>query len=143
MHKEVFDMLIHDIDRLGTLNDALLWEVASNRHNAANVRQEAIRRWLFPGETNPDAAAVDLGGGRLSELKQRATVIESDEINENDTEDAGEMAPYFDSQGRLILEHDGVSYLIDTLDDDGTYFGVDNIDDLYTTDDKTNMNRDI
>jgi hypothetical protein len=33
--------------------------------------------------------------------------------------------------------------LIDTLDDDGTYFGVKDIDDLYTTDDKTNMQRDI
>ncbi len=136
-------MLIHDIDRLATLSDAQLWEVAANRHNTAKIRQEAIRRWLFPGETNPDTAPDDKGGGRLRELIQRATVIESDEINENDTEDAGEMAPYFDSQGRLILEHDGVSYLIDTLDDDGTYFGVRNIDDLYTTDDKTNMNKDM
>ncbi len=136
-------MLIHDIDRLATLSDAQLWEVAANRHNAADIRQEAIRRWLFPGETKHDSDPDDLGGGRLRELIQRATVVESDEINENDTEDAGEMAPYFDSQGRLILEHDGVSYLIDTLDDDGTYFGVRNIDDLYTTDDKTNMNKDM
>jgi hypothetical protein len=136
-------MLIHDIDRLDTLTDAQLWEVAANRHNTARIRQEAIRWWLFPGETNPDADPDELGGGRLHELIQRAIVVDSDEINENDTEDAGEMVPYFDSQGRLVLEHDGVSYLIDTLEDDGTYFGVSNIDNLYTTDDKTNMKRDI
>jgi len=136
-------MLIYDIDRLDTLTDAQLWEVAANRHNKAKIRQEALRWWLFPGETNPDATPDDLGGGRLRELLKHASVVDSNEINENDTEDAGEMAPYFDSQGRLILEHDGVSYLIDTLEDDGTYFGVSNIDNLYTTDDKTNMQRDI
>lgn len=136
-------MKIYEMDQLDTLNDAQLWEVASNRHNAAEIRQEAIGRWLFPDETNPDADRDDFGGGRLLELQQRASVLDSDEINENDTQDAGEMAPYFDSQGRLILEHDGVSYLIDTLEDDGTYFGIDDIDNLYTTDDKTNPNRDM
>ena len=136
-------MIIYDMDQLDDLNDDELWEVAANRHNAAEIRQEAIGRWLFPGETNADAAPDDMGGGRLRELMQRAAVLESDEINENDTEDAGEMAPYFDSQGRLILEHDGVSYLIDTQDDDGTYFGVSNIDNLYTTANKTNMKRDL
>lgn len=136
-------MKIYEMDQLDSLNDDQLWEVASNRHNAAKIRQEAIGRWLFPGETDTDADPDEFGGGRLRELEQRATVLESDEINENDTQDAGEMAPYFDSQGRLILEHDGVSYLIDTLDDDGTYFGVSNIDNLYTTDDKMNPNRDM
>jgi len=136
-------MKIYEMGQLDTLNDAQLWEVASDRHNAAEIRQEAIGRWLFPDETNPDADRDDLGGGRLLELQQRASVLESDAINENDTQDAGEIAPYFDSQGRLILEHDGVSYLIDTLEDDGTYFGIDNIDNLYTTDDKTNPNRDM
>ena len=136
-------MVIHNIDNLTTLSDVQLWEVAANRQNAADIRQEALRLWLFPGEATPDSNPDDPGDGRLEELIQRATVVESDETNENDTEDAGEMAPYFDSQGRLILEHDGVSYLIDTLDDDGTYFGVKNVDDLYTTDDKTNMQRDI
>lgn len=115
----------------------------ANRHNAAEIRQEAIGRWLFPGEISLDADADDLGGGRLHELNQIASVIDSDEIDENDTQDAGDMAPYFDSQGRLILEHDGVSYLIDTLEDDGTYFGIDNIDNLYTTNDKMNPNKDI
>ena len=136
-------MIIYDMDQLDTLTDAQLWEVAANRHNAAEIRQEAIGRWLFPGETNPDSDPDDLGGGRLRELEQRATVLESDEINENDTEDAGEMAPYFDSEGRLILEHDGVSYLIDSMDDEGSYDGISTRDDLYTTDDKTNMSRDL
>ena len=141
--KVVNGMNIYEMDQLDSLNDAQLWEVASDRHNAAEIRQEAIGRWLFPGKTNPDADPEDLGGGRLRELQQRASVLESDEINENDTQDAGEMAPYFDSQGRLILEHDGVSYLVDTLDDDGTYFGMSNRNNLYTTDDKTNMDRDL
>lgn len=136
-------MVIHNIDHLTKLSDVQLWEVAARRQNAAETRQEALRLWLFPGEATPDSNPDGLGDGRLDELIQRATVVESDETNENDTEDAGEMAPYFDSQGRLILEHDGVSYLIDTLEDDGTYFGVKGIDDLYTTDDKTNMKRDI
>jgi hypothetical protein len=136
-------MIIYEMDQLDSLNDDQLWEVASNRHNAAEIRQEAIGCWLFPGETNSDADPDDMGGGRLRELEKRGTVIDSDEINENNTKDAGEMAPYFDSQGRLILEHDGVSYLIETLDDDGTYFGVRSIDNLYTTDDKMNPNSDI
>jgi len=136
-------MKIYEMDQLDALNDNQLWEVASDRHNAAEIRQEAIGRWLFPSGTNPDADPDDLGGGRLLELQRRASVLGSDEINENDTQDAGEMAPYFDSQGRLILEHGGVSYLIETLEDDGTYFGIDDIDNLYTTDDKTYPNRDI
>jgi hypothetical protein len=42
------------------------------------------------------------------------------------------------TQGRLILQHNGVSYLIDGVDDEGTYDGISNRNDLYTTDDKTN-----
>ena len=131
------------MDALDTLSPDQLWEVAADRHNAAEIRQNAIRLWLFPDEMDPDTDPDDMGGGRLLELQQRASVLDSDEINENNTQDAGEMAPYFDSQGRLILEHDGVSYLIDTLEDDGTYFGVENIDNLYTTDDKMNPNSDM
>jgi len=41
-------------------------------------------------------------------------VVESDETDENDTEGAGAMAPYFDTERRLILEHDGMSYLIES-----------------------------
>ena len=136
-------MLIHDIDRLATLSDAQLWEVATNRHNAANIRQEAIRRWLFPGETNPDSDPDDLRGGRLRELRERATVLEDDEMDEDNIEDVEEMAPYFDTQGRLILQHDGVSYLIGGLDDEGAYDGISNRNDLNTTDDKTNMDSDL
>ena len=136
-------MIISDMDQLETLTGAQLWDAAANRQNAAEIRQEAIRRWLFPGETNPDADPDDLNGGRLLELEQRATVLESDETNENDTEDAGEMAPYFDIEGRLILEHDGVSYLIESEDDEGEYEGIGTKNNSYTTDDKTNMNRDL
>jgi len=37
-------MRISDIDRLDTLSDAQLWEVAAVTHNAAEIRQEAIQR---------------------------------------------------------------------------------------------------
>ena len=85
----------------------------------------------------------DLSGGRLHELRQRATVLESDEIDEDDIDDIEATAPYFDTQGRLILEHDGVSYLIDGLDDEGTYDGRRNKYEQYTSDDKTNTDRDL
>jgi hypothetical protein len=143
MPKKVVIMMIDDIDQLDTLSDAQLWEAAADTRNPAEIRQEAIRRWLFPDETNPDTAPDDLSGGRLRELRRRATVLESDEMDEDEIEDVEEMAPYFDTQGRLILEHDGVSYLIDGSDDEGAYDGISSKDDLYTTDDKTNMDNDL
>ncbi len=36
-----------------------------------------------------------------------------------------------------------VPYLIDSLDDEGAYDGISTKNDLYTTDDKTNMDRDL
>jgi hypothetical protein len=136
-------LLIDDIDQLDTLTDAQLWEVATDKHNAAAIRQPAIQRWLFPGETNPDADPDDLSGGRFRELRQRATVLENDEMDEEDIEDVEGLAPYFDTQGRLILQHDGVSYLIGGLEDEGAYDGIRNRNDLDTTDDKTNMDSDL
>src|SRR5579859_3297406 len=115
---------IENIDQLDTLTDDQLWEVAADTHNAAEIRQQAIQRWLFPDETNPDAGTDTLSGGRLHELRQRATVLESDEMDEDNIEDIEAMAPYFDMQGRLILVHDGVSYLIDGADDEGAFDGI-------------------
>jgi hypothetical protein len=143
MGKKVAIMKIDEIDQLDMLNDAQLWEVAANTDNGAEIRQQAIQRWLFPDETNPDARPDELSGGRLHELLQRATVLDNDEMDENDIEDVEGMAPYFDTEGRLILQHDGVSYLIDSLNDQGAYDGISNRNDLYTTDDKTNMNNDL
>jgi hypothetical protein len=135
--------MIHDIDQLDALTDAQLWEVAADTHNMAEIRQEAIQRWLYPDETNPDAGPEELGGGRLHELKQRATVLNIDEADEDQIEDVDAMAPYFDTQGRLILQHDGVSYLIDGQDDEGAYDGINSRNDRYTSDDKTNMDSDL
>jgi hypothetical protein len=84
-----------------------------------------------------------LSGGRLRELRQRATVLENDEMDEDNSEDVEEMALYFDTQGRLILQHDGVSYLIGGKDDEGAYDGISNRNDRYTTDDKTNKDSDL
>src|SRR5258706_6080720 len=116
-------MKIDDIDQLDTLTDAQLWDVAADTRNAAEIRQEAIQRWLFPDETNPDSDPDELEGGRLRELKRRATVLEDDELDEDNIEDIESSAPYFDAQGRLMLVHDGVSYLIYSLDDEGTFVG--------------------
>ena len=134
---------IDEIDQLDTLSDDQLWEAAANTQNTAEIRQQAIQRWLSPDETNPDAGTDDLIGGRLRELRQRATVLDNDEVDEDNIEDIEAMAPYFDMQGRLILMHDGVSYLIDGADDEGAYDGINDRDDLYTSDDKTNMDSDI
>jgi hypothetical protein len=80
---------------------------------------------------------------RCRELRQLATMLQTDEMDEDEIEDVEELAPYFDTQGRLILEHDGVSYLIDGEDDEGTFDGISAKNDLYTIDDKTNTDRDM
>src|SRR5260221_4337800 len=136
-------MKIDDLDQLDALTDDLLWEVAADTDNVASIRQEAIQRWLFPDETNPGADPDKLSGGRLHELRQRATVLDNDEFEEDDIEDIEEMSPYFDRQGRMLLAHDGVQYLIDSVDDAGEYDGINTKNDVYTTDDKTNPDRDL
>ncbi len=114
-------MYVEDIDQLDTLTDDQLWEVAADTRVTADIRHEAIGRWLFPENTNPDADPDDLDGGRLAELKRRATPLDDDEIEEDDVEELYQTAPYFDGKGRLLLEHDGVQYLIDSIDDEGAY----------------------
>ena len=135
--------MIDDMEDLDILTDDQLWEVAADTHNPPDIRQEAIHRWLAPDETNPDADPENLGGGRLRELKRRTQVLESDVVAEEEIEDVEAMAPFFDSQGRLILQHDGVFYLIDSLEDEGTYDGIQTKNDRYTTDDKTNPKLDL
>src|SRR5690349_5738623 len=135
--------MIEDIDQLDALTDDQLWEAAADRENSTEVRMEAIQRWLNPEETNPDADPDELGGGRFRELRRRATVLEGDEVEDDDIEDVEDSEPYFDAEGQMIFEHNGVTYLIDSLDDEGSYDGIEAKDDLYTTDDKTNTDRDI
>src|SRR5258708_22218838 len=136
-------MMLDDPDQLHEHTDEQLWEAAADTRNPVEIRQEAIQRWLFPDETNPDADPNELGGGRLHELRRRATVLDEDELADDDIEDVQGIAPYFDGQGRLILEHDDVHYLIDSLDDEGAYDGANNRQDEITTDEKTNLDRDI
>ncbi len=111
-------MAITSIDQLDDLSDDELWEVASNTRIAPGIRHEAIQRWLYPEETNPAATPDDIDGGRMRELRQRATILPQDELEEDDIEDQYRRAPYFDGQGRLILEYNGVQYLIDSLDEE-------------------------
>ncbi|MBX3084066.1 MAG: hypothetical protein KF716_20700 [Anaerolineae bacterium] len=132
-------MRLDSIDQLDELGDPQLWEVASDTYNEGEIRLEALQRWLYPDDDDPD----ELGGKRLRELRQLATVLEEDEIIDDEIQNDDEMAPYFDTEGRLILIHNGVTYLIDSDTDDGAYDGIDAKDDLYSTDDKTNVDRDI
>lgn len=105
-------MHIDDIDALEELNENQLWSVAADTSNFSDIRFEALRMWLFD-EADPDGAT----DGRMDELIDRATVMESDEVEEDDIEDLERTGPYFDGAGRLIVEYDGVKYLIEEEDD--------------------------
>ncbi len=111
-------MEVTSIDDLDDLNDDELWKVAADPRVSTIIRHEAIQRWLFPEETNPDIKPDDADGGRLRELRERATILQYDEVEEDDIEDLDHIGPFFDGQGRLIVEHDGVLYLVDSMDED-------------------------
>jgi hypothetical protein len=107
-------MYVASLEQLDDLSDDELWDAAANVRNNADIRHEAIQRWLFPGTGDPD----EDGGARLRELRERATIVENDELEEDDIEEFERTGPYFDGEGRLLLEHDGVQYLIDSDDED-------------------------
>lgn len=136
-------MFVQDSEQLDLLTDDQLWEVAANHSNTPEIRQEAIQLWLFPDETLEDADPDALSGGRLRELKARATVIDTESLEDDDIEDIDAMAPYFDVEGQMILFHDGVSYLIESQDDSGAYEGVSDSNTGATTDDKTLTDMDL
>ncbi len=112
-------MYILSWDALDDLDDDELWEVASDTRNSTDIRYEAIARWLFPDDGNPD----DESGLRAGELRKRATILGKHEVEEDDIEEFDRTGPYFDGEGRLIVEHDGVQYLIDS--DEDNYLDVD------------------
>ena len=103
-------MYISSIEQLDYLSGNQLWEVAANVRNDTDTRYEAIQRWLYP----PDQDSEVSGGTRLQELAKRAEVLEPDEVEEDDIEDQYREGPYFDGEGRLIVEYNGVQYLIDS-----------------------------
>jgi hypothetical protein len=111
-------MAITSIDELDNMSDDQLWEVAANTRINAEIRHEAIQRWLYPEVLDSDADPDDFGGSKMLELAERATIIEDDELEEDDIEDLYRAAPYFDGQGRLLLEYNGVQYLIDSEDEE-------------------------
>ena len=136
-------MLVEDFDKLDLISDGQLWEVAANRHNPADIRLEAFDRWLFPDDSDPEADPNALGGGRLHELKRRATILDPDELEVENQDAVEDSVPYFDSEGRLIIAHNGIQYMVDSLMDEGGYDGINNIGEHYTTDDKMNPGIDI
>jgi len=136
-------VLIDDLDKLDALSDEQLWEVAADRHNRAELRLEAFDRWLVPDDTDSEAYPDDLGGGRMRELSQLATILDPDELEAENQDSVEDSVPYFDAQGRLIIAHNGVQYMIDSLDDEGGYDGIDNVDEHFTTDDKMNPGMDL
>ena len=104
----MFKASIEDLD---DLTDDQLWEVAGTVANDTDTRNEALERWLFP------AGEDDVPADRMAELRRRATILEPDEVDEYEIEDVDRNAPYFDGEGRLIVEYEGVKYLIDTLEE--------------------------
>jgi hypothetical protein len=107
-------MFVDSADQLDDLSDDELWEVAADMRNDADTRHAAISRWLYPDGGTPE----DVDGTRMRELMERATVVAEDELEEDDIEELYRPAPYFDGQGRLLIEHEGVQYLIDSDEDD-------------------------
>lgn len=103
-------MHVSSIEQLDYLSGDQLWEVAADVSNDTDTRHEVIQRWLYPPYQDSEIS----GGTRLQELAERADVIEPGEVEEDDIEDQYREAPYFDGQGRLIVEYNGVQYLIDS-----------------------------
>lgn len=120
-YKGEHTMYVDDLDQLDALTDDQLWEVAADAHIAAELRHEALQRWLYPEDNDPDIDQDELGGGRMPELIERATLLDPDEVEEDDIEEFDRSGPYFDGEGRLIVEYNGAQYLIDSMEDEGTY----------------------
>ncbi len=99
-------MRIGSAEELDTLNERELWAVAADVANEPSLRFEAIRTWLQPDDGDEQE--------RMELLRQRATRLDPTEVEEDDIEEWYRQAPYFDGTGRLIVEYDGVMYLIDT-----------------------------
>jgi hypothetical protein len=102
-------MKANSFNALNLLTDDQLWNVAGDTTSTPDVRFEALRRWLNPNVDRPDGN----DGSRLEELKQRATKLDYDEIEEDDVEVFEDQGMFFDGEGRLILEVNGERYLIE------------------------------
>ena len=107
-------MYVESMDDLDKLSDDELWEVAASTRNSTEMRHAAIRRWLYPENGDPETE----GGARAKQLLERATILPRDEVEEDDIEEMYRPAPYFDGQGGLIVEYNGVQYRIDPIDEE-------------------------
>ncbi len=102
-------MRVDSFQALNLLTDDQLWNTAADTATQPDVRFEALRRWLNPNVDRPDGN----DGSRLEKLKQRATKLDYDEIEEDDVEVFEDQGMFFDGEGRLILEVNGERYLIE------------------------------
>ncbi len=104
---------IETLEDLADLSDEELWEVAASRRNMAEIRYAAMEQWL----RLEDMEAADI---QFKHLKRRATRLEADELDEYEFEDKYNQGIYFDDEGRLIVEHDGVQYAVEPSGEPGS-----------------------
>ncbi len=107
-------MQVDSVEELDNLSDNELWNVAASRRNEPDVRHAAMQRWLFPDMVDDWEA-----NERVRELKRRASRIK-DDVPEEQFEYNYHEGIYFDAEGRMVIEHNGVKYLIEPTAEAGS-----------------------
>jgi hypothetical protein len=114
-------MEVSSMEELDGLTPEQLWEVAADVGNNPEIRHAAISDFLFPDDEDD----------RLDQLLQLGTEVTLDDLpEEGNFQEMHQLGPFFDQEGNLIVEHDGIYYMIDPLDDVGDMFHEEDIDDL-------------
>jgi len=105
---------IETVEQLDDLSADDLWYVAGSRNVEADIRHAAMQRWLYPDETEDE-----LSEERLEQLEARAEKVDDSEA-EQESEDGEHQGIYFDDEGRIIVEYNGVSYALEPSGDRGS-----------------------
>ena len=105
---------IDSVDQLDDLSPDDLWYVAGSRNVEADIRHAAMQRWLFP-----DVTEDELSEQRLEQLEARAQIVDDSEA-EQESEDGEHQGIYFDDEGRMIVEYNGVNYALEPSGDAGS-----------------------
>src|SRR5450432_973174 len=109
---------IDSVEQLDDLSADDLWYVAGSRNVEADIRHAAMQRWLYPDETEDE-----LSEERLEQLEARAEKVDDSEA-EQESEDGEHQGIYFDDEGRIIVEYNGVSYALEPSGDRGSLNGL-------------------